>query len=162
MDLSHATAVILVKIRIWNDLRTMHNATRALQGQHKDSATSVLPREIIDQIRGELVRGRPTFQRHNLVNSSVTELEAHIATVKAQIRLLYKWIEGANTHFWPIMASFENLPALTDLEERRKFYKQGRSRCGSLVGAVLTANDSFRAWNETDGACQILAGLRRA
>lgn len=149
VGLSHASAVMLVKVRILGDLRSMQNAERALQV--RGGGELVLPREIIDQIRGELVSGGVVAKRRDLIHGSVAKLEVIIATIQAQIRSIFKAIDSANHYFWYIMTKDpEDL-----LEEKRP----SDYSLGSSEEAMIMAQNSYIAWKQDPEAEQVLWDL---
>lgn len=93
INLSHAIAVTLVKVRVLLDLQAIQNATRAFTG--------AIPQEIIDLIRGQLV-GNVVESRPNLLKGDTEETTSHIKSIKGQLRELHESIDNYNHNFWPL------------------------------------------------------------
>ena len=94
VELSHASVVTLIKLRILIDLRNMQNATRAFAG--------VLPPEITQVIRGHLV-GEVLGARPNILKADTDGLARYIETARGQALELYRSIDKYNPHFWDAM-----------------------------------------------------------
>jgi hypothetical protein len=137
LDLSHASAVMLIKLRLLFRLRDLQNTARALQA-------FTLPREIVDRLRGELLEGSLLAGRQALASADTATLAAMIERVRNQIWALYSAVEDANANFWPLLLAIKD----EDLElERPDSYSPG-----SPEEAKLMALYNYPAWEETPGA----------
>jgi hypothetical protein len=138
LDLSHASVVVLIKLRLLFTLRDLQNTARALHG-------SILPREIVDQVRGELLVGSPLLAaRRGLASSDISTLTVTIETVKKQIRVLFAAVGNINAKFWMVMALMHHdflVPSMPD-----------EYSLGSREEAEMMAIYNFDAWKETPGA----------
>lgn len=92
LNLSHASAVMLIKLRLFLTLRDLQNTARALQA-------STLPREIVDQVRWELLGDSLLAARRALAAADTTTLAAMIERVKKQIWVFYSAVDDANKIF---------------------------------------------------------------
>lgn len=137
LDLSHASAVTLMKLRILMKLRDLQNTGRAFQA-------SALPYEIISQVREEMLNDSPLAGRRDLAIADTATLTAMIKRVKKQIWTLYKAVEKANMHFWSLLESLED-----DYESLQ--YPNSYSQ-GSEGEADLMMLYNYPAWEETPGA----------
>lgn len=144
-NLSHAAAVMLLKIRAHQALVQLQNAARALD--------CCLPKEIVDMVRAELLAGTGSVvvARRDLVIGGRDHVAEAIVAIKGQIWQLYRAIKKANKHFWPAMLTPEGA-----LEKRPTSYSNG-----SDPGGRSTVECSYRAWKETPGALCILWKLCR-
>lgn len=145
-NLSHAAAVMLLKIRVHRALAQLQNASRALD--------CCLPKEIIDMIRAELLAGTGSVvaARRDLVTGGTIQVAEAIAVVKAQIWSLYKAIEKANKNFFPALLDPEEV-----LEKRPASYFTGPEQEAHVMVAY-----SYWAWKETPGAVSILWKMCRS
>lgn len=100
--LAHATAVMLIKLRILSTLRNLQNALRAL-------GASCLPLEIVNQVRGFFLLDNSPMSRiarHlDFANADTETLAAMIKKVKYQIWALYLAVEKTNMHIWSLFIS---------------------------------------------------------
>ncbi|MBE3049684.1 hypothetical protein IMZ48_45750, partial [Candidatus Bathyarchaeota archaeon] len=94
LNLAHASAVILIKLRILANLKDVQNATRAFSG--------VLPPEITDIIRGHLA-GKVLKVRPHILRGGTEDISRLIKTLQAQALRLCTSIDKYNTFFWMFM-----------------------------------------------------------
>lgn len=141
INLSHAVAVTLVKIRVLLDLQAIQNAARAFTG--------AIPQEIIDLIRGQLA-SNVVESRPNLLRDSTDETTSLIKSIKQQVRELHESIEDINYHFWPMLL----VDPITSAVSRPSGYSPGSREEASLI---LCYN--YPAWAETPGAIELIQNL---
>lgn len=139
LDLSHASVVMLTKVRVLLNLLELQNTARAL-----NPTASPLPCELVDQVRGALLGDSPLDGRQDLVTADTATLSALIEKIKKQIWALYLAVEEANMHFWPCLLSMQD----DDTNLQRPDY---HSR-GSSEEAELMILYNYPAWEETPGA----------
>lgn len=137
LDLSHASAVILIKLRILLKLLDLQNTTRAFQA-------STIPWEIVNLVRGELLSHSAVAGRQDLAIADAAAVAAMIESVKKQIWALYLAMDMANMHFWPLLVSMQD----DDVKVQRP-YSYSR---GSPEEADLMILYNYPAWEETPGA----------
>ncbi|POS80317.1 hypothetical protein DHEL01_v201300 [Diaporthe helianthi] len=139
-ELSHASVVVLIKLRVLLTLRDLQNTPRALQN-------SRLPREIVDQVRCELLADSLLAGRRGLASADTPKLAAMIERVRNQILALYVAVDAANTEFWLLL-----LGAASHADENLVLGKPAAYSIGSVEEAELIASYNFMAWEETPGA----------
>ncbi|KAI3397101.1 hypothetical protein diail_11244 [Diaporthe ilicicola] len=144
LDLSHASTVMLIKLRILLRLRDLQNTARALQA-------STLPIEIVDQVRWELLGDSLLAGRRALATSDTTTLAAMIARVRKQIWALYTAVRDANLSFWTVLCLMRDEAVEV---ERPDAYSPG-----SPEEANLMALYNYPAWEETPGALDELGAI---
>lgn len=145
LNLSHASTVMLIKVRILLKLKDLQNTARALQG-------FILPREIVDQVRWELLDESLLAGRRGLASSDTATLAAMIEKVKKQIWALYSAVGYENMNFWPVLILMQD----EDIEvERPDTYSRG-----SPEEADLMALYNYPAWEETPGALDEIDAIR--
>ena len=139
-DLSHAVAMILLKIKLLKDVRTLRDSS--VIGQK-------VPQEIIDGIRTQLVTGTAIARHLNVID--IDQQESVIQTLEGQIKDLYTGIDARNKYFWPALLS----PG-ANLTARPNAYSQGSN---SEMQLVLQYN--YAAWSETPGAIDMIRNLKK-
>ena len=92
LDLSHAVAVVLIKVRVLLDLQAIQNARIALR--------SAIPQEIIKIIRGQLVS--PLGRGPNSPGQAGRDNTAS-RDDQSQIREVYGAVQTYNSHFWELL-----------------------------------------------------------
>ncbi|KAH6974353.1 hypothetical protein BKA56DRAFT_689905, partial [Ilyonectria sp. MPI-CAGE-AT-0026] len=137
IELSHAVAVTLVKVRVLLDLQAIQNATRAFTG--------AIPQEIIDLIRGQLV-SNVVESRPYLLKASMEETTSLIEAIKQQVRDLHLAIDENNYHFWPIFLA----DPISDVSRPNEYSP------GSREEAILILCYTYPAWAETPGAVELI------
>lgn len=137
LDLSHASVVMLIKLRLFFTLLDLQNTPRALQD-------SMLPREIVDQVRWELLRDSLLGRRRGIASADTAALAAMIDRVKKQIWALYTAVTSANADFWSLLI------AVTD--EEIELDRPDSYSIGSREEAELVVLYNFMAWEETPGS----------
>lgn len=141
IDLSHAVAVMLVKVRVLLDLRAIQSATRAFTG--------AIPQEIIDLIRGQLV-SNIVESRPNLLKDSTEETASLIKSIKEQVMELHESIGDDNYHFWTLFL----INPITSAVSRPSGYEHGSREEASLVLGY-----TYAAWAETLGAIELIESI---
>lgn len=139
VGLGHATAVVLIKLRVLLQLRDLQNTARALQA-------SPLPCEIVNQVREASLANGPLVGRRDLAVADTATLTAMIERVRKQIRALYFAVEEANMHFWTLLLNMQN--------EEEGLKRPDCYSMGSPEEADLIMLYSYAAWEETPGAVE--------
>ncbi|KAF3204115.1 hypothetical protein TWF106_001631 [Orbilia oligospora] len=142
IDLSHAVAVVLIKVRILIDLQAAQNTTRALHG--------TIPQEIIDLIRDEIGSSGIVGSRPDILRGDTEKLASVVETIKAQIKELYKGINEYCPDFWPMFLGNPQAAA----NQRPGAYTHG-----SKEEARLAIGYSIASWIETAGAFDTIKAL---
>ena len=96
-----SSTVLLIKVRALLDLREMQNAARALAG--------ALPREILDLIRGHLLRGALS-SRPDVLRLDVEATAGIMADLKGQVWALWRAISAQESVLWDIIFGEEGRP----------------------------------------------------
>lgn len=137
MDLAHAVAVTLIKIRLLQDVKALRDST---------AVERKVPQEIIDKIRNEMV-GTIIGKRKDLL-----EGEDHgplIKRLQTQVKEMFESVQKSNKYFWPaLMEPGDNLTAM-----------QEAYTMGSKEHMRLVLQYSYDSWNETPGAIDIIREL---
>ncbi|KAF4463452.1 MYND finger [Fusarium albosuccineum] len=141
IDLSHAVAVTLIKVRILLDLQAAQSTTRVLQG--------TLPPEIVQLIRDQLV-GSIVQSNPKLLKGSTEKIGRVIRKVKDHIKELYASINRYNPYFWRLMLSNPVAAAAT----RPNAYSPK-----SKEEACLIIGYSLDSWLETPRALDLMKSL---
>ncbi|KAK9443859.1 zinc finger domain-containing protein [Metarhizium brunneum] len=144
LDLSHAVAVVLIKMRVLLDLQAIQSARIALHG--------TIPQEIIEIIRGQLV-SCVVGSRHDLLLARSEETAQLAETIKSQIREVYSAIETYNSHFWELLVSDPDAGVLQR--------PNGPYTHRSKEEALLVIGYSYASWYETPGAVDMLRSLSK-
>lgn len=138
LDLSHSSAVVLVKVRVLLDLQAVQNALCALGGN--------VPQEVIRRrLVGTIVESRPEVLRGDM-----EEIARFLEKIKGQVKQLCVAIDKYNPHFWPLM--FNN-PAAS-IAVKPVAYSPGTQE-----EACLMLSYNFAAWVETTGAIDMIKTL---
>lgn len=141
--LTHISLVVLIKARIVLDLQTLQSAHRFLRG--------ILPREIIDLIRSQLVT--TVLDSHpELVWASTEELSTTITTVKAQVKSLYDFIEENSPYLWYFLLE-RGKEAVKD--NPWFFVNESEEEAGCAMRHIYTT------WAENPRAMELMRDLRR-
>lgn len=144
LNLSHASTVVLIKMRLIFTLRDLQNTPRALQ-------ESPLPREIVDQVRVELLGDSLLAGRRGLASADTPTLAAMIERLKKQIWELYSAVDVANMDLWSLLLA----KSQGDLGlEMPVAYPPG-----SMEEAELMVTSNYMAWEETYGATDELGAI---
>lgn len=143
LNLSHASTVVLIKLRILFKLRNLQNTARALYG-------SILPREIVDQVRWELFGESILAGRPALASSDTATLAAMIEKLKKQILTLYSAVRDANISFWQALILMQD----EDVKVRDDCSPE------SPKEADMVALHNYPAWKETPGALDEIHAIR--
>ncbi|OAQ58396.1 zinc finger domain-containing protein [Pochonia chlamydosporia 170] len=144
LDLSHAVALVLIKIRVLLDLQAIQNARIALRG--------AIPQEIIEIIRGQLV-SCIVGSRHDILLARPEETAQLAETIKSQIREVYGAIETYNSHFWELLVKDPDAGVLQR--------PNGPYTHRSKEEALLVIGYSYASWYETPGAVDVLRSLSK-
>ncbi|KAG6039701.1 hypothetical protein E4U41_002195 [Claviceps citrina] len=142
LELSHAVALMLIKVRILLDLQAIQNATIALHG--------VIPQEIIELIRDQLVSCL-IRSRKEILLAGPDKTAQLVQTIKRQITELYRTVEKYNTHFWDLLINDPDAGVL-----RRP---TGPYASRTRNEALLTLGHCYSSWYETPGAVDMLRSL---
>ncbi|EXU95145.1 hypothetical protein X797_011767 [Metarhizium robertsii] len=135
LDLSHAVAAVLIKMRVLLNLQDIQNARIALR--------DAIPQEIIEIIHDQFASSI-VGSRHEMLLARPEE-SAHLAeTINSQIRKVYEAIETYISHFWELLVKGPDAGVL-----RRPFrtYTQGSGEEALLVIRYCNAS-----WYEMPGA----------
>lgn len=135
LGLSHAAAAALVKIRALLDL---------FQGDLVDGGGGVLVSR-----RGLVDGGGVLASRRGLVDGTDADLAVMIGVLLDQVDELFDAIGQANRYFWSAMAD----PAEA-LATRPGVYSRGTKE-----EAFLMVRHSYRSWEETPGAINLIRGM---
>jgi hypothetical protein len=137
INLSHAAAVMLIKLRVLLNLRDLQNTARALR-------ISTLPCEIVNQVRGKLLGDGLLVRRQDLAAADTVTLAAMIERVRKQVWELYLAVEEANMHFWDRLI---NMHDDDDGLQKPECYSRGSPEMADLIALC-----NYAAWEETPGA----------
>ncbi|EFY94478.1 zinc finger domain-containing protein [Metarhizium robertsii ARSEF 23] len=135
LDLSHAVAAVLIKMRVVLNLQEIQNARIALRG--------AIPQEIIEIICGQFASSI-IGSRHEILLTRPEETAQLAETIKSQIRKVYGAIETYNSHFWELMVKDPDAGVL-----QRPF---GTYTQGSGEEALMVIRYSNASWYEMPGA----------
>ncbi|PTB61689.1 hypothetical protein BBK36DRAFT_62512 [Trichoderma citrinoviride] len=142
MDMSHAAALMLIKVRILLDLQAIQNARIALKGS--------IPTEVIEMIRGQLV-GNIVGARQDILLAPPEQTSQLVDKIKKQIQALYKAVKTYNPHFWKLLV---NDPDAGVLRRPAHAYSPRTED-----EALLVLGYNYAAWYETPGAVDMLKSL---
>ncbi|KAK5070045.1 hypothetical protein LTR64_001879 [Lithohypha guttulata] len=138
LDLNHAIAILLLKVKLLVDVRSLRLCRKVLEGRN-------WPNEIIDKVQLSSISS-PLSQK--LVGLSIQELEALENRLIVQCQKLGGYTCTANFHFW------RNFWEANDhLEEN------GLPQCssqGSWEEMLLVFYHSHPAWWQTEGVVELL------
>ncbi|OTA04373.1 hypothetical protein A9Z42_0049790 [Trichoderma parareesei] len=142
MALSHAAALVLIKVRILLDLQAIQYARIALKGS--------IPAEVIEMIRGQLV-GNVVGARQDILLAQPEETSQLVDKIKGQVQALYRAVKTYNPHFWKLLV---NDPDAGILRRPAHAYSPQTED-----EALLVLGYNYAAWYETPGAVDMLKGL---
>lgn len=153
LDLGHAAAVMLIKIRLLADLRAAQNAARGLD---KLDGRGHFPQETVTHICRYLVASSIVAAQWVFVADNINILASKIDLLHRQVRSLFAATHHANKHFWSTLEDPGD--ALTINQYLRPLYSKG-----SVYQAKLMVRYSHGAWRGTPGAMvpvrRLLLGL---
>jgi len=137
-DLHMLTAVTLLKIKVYLDIKELWKVPMACAGR--------VPMELLDKIKtfiplSPIVAG----------NRRLLEMEDHteiLDSLKYDIRLLYEGIDNQNRHFWPAF-----LNPREHLLAQPVFMKDG-----SVEEMQVVLQMVFAAWRDVPGAIKFIIG----
>lgn len=147
LALSHASVVMLIKLRALVDLRDLQNTARALRA-------STLPCELVNQVRGELLGNSSLAGRRDLAvlaTADTATLGAMIEIISKQIWALYSAVEDANMHYWTLLVSMQ--------DDGVNLQRPASYVGGSPEEADLTMGYNYPAWEETPGSLDHIDAL---
>ncbi|PHH77133.1 hypothetical protein CDD80_901 [Ophiocordyceps camponoti-rufipedis] len=144
LQLTHAVSLLLIKLRIWLDLRAIRNLSWAVGG--------LLPQELMDRIAVEIA-GRIVLHRPDLRLTDAEQMATLAKTLKSDIWDLYLAVDKYCEYFWDIL--------LEDPDEAIESTPQLYSP-GSEQEALLMGRFSIASWYETPGAVEVLRQVRDA
>ena len=136
-ELSHRIAITLVKIRLLQDVRNLHNST-AIRDR--------LPRELFDIIRGYLVNS-DVADRRDIMNEY--DQTHNIRKLEEQIVWLYGGVKAENWYFWD---------GLLDPEPNLAWKPEDWEEA-DVSEMQIELQDAYDAWAETPGAIDVIRSL---
>ncbi|TVY82760.1 hypothetical protein LSUE1_G004073 [Lachnellula suecica] len=137
LDLSHSVSVMLLKIRLLSDLKSLQNSTV----MHE--VAPQVPPEVLDNIRGQMVSAVVSRNKKIMHSEDQGPL---IRRLESQITRLYQAIKKDNVYFWPaLLRPGNNLKACPDE------YGQGSKEHMQLI-----LQYSYDSWVETPGAIALI------
>ncbi|EGR47373.1 uncharacterized protein TRIREDRAFT_122500 [Trichoderma reesei QM6a] len=142
MALSHAAALVLIKVRILLDLQAIQNARIALKGS--------IPAEVIEMIRGQLV-GNVVGARQDILLAQPEETSQLVDKIKRQVQALYRAVKAYNPHFWKLLVNHPDAGVLRRPSHAYSLQTEDE--------ALLVLGYNYAAWYETPGAVDMLKGL---
>jgi len=137
-SLSHTVAITLLKIRLLQGLRALHNSTPI------GTKTS---QELFDNIRESLVEGTPIAGRDDILSNQ--DQSQIMDTLQRQVQQMYAAVSNVNKHLWPAM-----LEPGSNLTARPEFMSAGTPQ-----EMQITLQYNYKAWSETPGAIQMIQRL---
>ncbi|KAG6016193.1 hypothetical protein E4U54_002078 [Claviceps lovelessii] len=140
-DLSHTASVMLIKTRLFLDLRSLETAPLALDGK--------MPPELTQLVQNELV-GFMLTARPELLSLSAPDTTALMTKLKHQIKILFTYVRKYNDTFWQLL-----LHPPTDAMATRPSSFTLRSP----EEAALHSGHCLHAWAETRGALELLQSM---
>ncbi|KAK2598139.1 hypothetical protein QQS21_005690 [Conoideocrella luteorostrata] len=145
LELNHAVALVLIKVRILLDLQAIQNARIALRG--------VIPQEIIEIIRSQLVNCI-VGSRNDILLAMPEKTAQLLETIKSQVKEVYRAIEEYNLYFWGMLVKGMDAGVLQSPIDP--------SAEQSFEEALLVIENSYASWYETPGAVDVLRSLSKA
>ncbi|KAK6499737.1 hypothetical protein TWF481_010094 [Arthrobotrys musiformis] len=139
VNLTHAVAVVLIKIKTLLDLQTVQTATGAFE-------SDTLPTHFATIVREQIGSGRILASHPELIRGSSDRVVEAVDTITVQINELYEGINTANPHLWGIL--FEN--------PQRGSQSPSTSRSESEEDAYSVRRHSLASWIETAKALDVL------
>ena len=138
LELSHAVAIMLLKIRLLLDLEYLQQTKQAAGSQVPLDNTS-------SRILGSIVnRNRQLFEREDLT--------LRIQELKTQVKQLYDAVGKANKSFWPAMLNPEDY----------LFLVPDSFMVGDEMEMETKLQECYNAWVETPGAIGVIEELSKA
>lgn len=138
-NLNHTVSVMLLKIRLFLDIRALQNSS---------VLDKRLPQELLDNVRGQLVS---TIVAHNKDIMESKDQKDCIKRLEEQVNLLYTSVKKINKYFWPGLLQPEaHLAVLPDA------YSPGNE-----AHMQLALRYCYAAWAETPGAIDMIRDLTR-
>lgn len=138
-DLGHAVPLILIKMKLLRDLKTLQNSNFLYQK---------LPTEMVDRIRklavGEIVANRKDILMNNNQKPLIEKLEK-------QMQQLFQFVKKSNRYFWPGL-----LDPADYLAAAPSTYSEG-----SKEHAGLTIQFYYDAFVETPGSIETIREMVR-
>ncbi|KAK7712396.1 hypothetical protein SLS64_003640 [Diaporthe eres] len=144
IQLGHAACVLLIKLRILLDLQHMLNASRAFEG--------VVPREIIDKIRGKSLVSGIVVLRKDIIHASTERTAELVLLVKRQVMALFRTVSTHNRAFWPALVDPDSRP-----ERGPDTYSSGSAE----EEAAFAIMHNREAWIETPGSIEVIKTLMK-
>ena len=137
-----ALAGLLIKVRVLLDLQTIQSARRAFAG--------VLPKWAVDLICRKQV-GAMVASREDILQDNISDISVLIATIKGQIRQMYRSTGKYNPSFWD---------AFFQVAGYKAKYKIGTADSGVEFHAFRAIIWSRTAWHRTPGAVDVMWRLQ--
>lgn len=132
-DLSHISAIALLKIRLLQDLKSLQNSVLLAEK---------VPSEILHNVQRYVPQSTTISENKEVMDRP----ELYIEKLSSQVDMLYTTIEKANTHFWQALVNSKR-----HLNSRPEFYSHG-----SLEETQLVVQHSIDSWIETPGALEVI------
>lgn len=138
LKLSYVASVMLIKVRILLDLRSIESTRPALAGS--------APNEIDDVVREKLL-GSVVASRPEILKMNIGETRRLIDKVEGQIEALYESMDKSNPFFWRLM--FDDPDAAAS--DRPSMFSPGSKEEANLaIGYCCTS------WLATPGAIDVV------
>ncbi|KAF4592373.1 MYND finger [Ophiocordyceps camponoti-floridani] len=144
LQLSHVVPLLLIKVRIWLDLRAIRNLSWAVG--------VLLPQDLMDRI-GVDIAGRIVLHRSDLRLTDSEQMASLAKTLKSDIWDLYRAVDNYSEYFWDIL--------LDDPDEAIEA-QPGCYSPRSEQEALLMGSFNVASWYETPGAVEVLRRMREA
>lgn len=141
LDLSHTASVMLVKVRILLDLKSIQSTRRASPGSLPNDITAIIREKLL----GSVVASRP-----DLLVINIGEATRAIDKIEGQLEALYKSMEKANPFFWRLM--FDDPDAAGS-------DRPGMFAPGSKEEANLSIGYCCTSWLATPGAIDVVKNM---
>ena len=140
--LSHAKSVMLIKIRVYQNLQRLKWAGIVLRG--------IFPEEIVTLVLEEL-SGSVLSERDDVLRSDPETMGTLLRTTKEQIRELYRIIDQKYPRFWALLLDNPEVTMLPNPDLSTRL---------SVEGTTIMFGYTYAAWYETPGAMEIIRTLR--
>lgn len=134
-SINHQVSVILIKIRLLQDLQALQHSMTALGDE--------LPREVFDMVLGQMVSNIDAGRKDVIERTDQSDA---IQLLEKQIEQLHRAVKASNQYFWPAL-----LKPGDALTQRPYSYSMG-----SPEEMVLGLKHNDAAWKETPGAIELI------
>lgn len=133
-DISHAVAVLLIKMRLLRNVKSLKNA---------GFLYDLLPPEMVDRISKD-IGGKIIASRKDILMSK--DQDALIKTLEQQLQELFTFVKESNKYFWPALLNPADYLAAQPTSYSR----------GSAEEAQLTLQYNYDAFVETPGSIDMI------